>query len=429
MRPAARPQFPEKDDEDQSFIAKVLAGGYAWLQFPESLEAEFRANQLQVSRRWVRLSLQVVLSTTIGFAVIDHWVIHARGSVPDVVRFGLQLPTLLLCLLSTSKRLYARVYVPTIQIATPLFGLGTVIMACYARAEDVPLVGARLLLVAFFTYFMLGLRMPQALRSNLIVFIGLLTAAMMGFLPAEPATYLAFALFCANVIGGAGAYALEHANRTAFLEQKLLIEMAALDGLTRLLNRQTFETRVHEVWNDAMLRQHSVTVLMVDVDDFKLYNDCCGHHAGDDCLRRVATAVRAAVAHHPADLVARYGGEELIAVLVDRSNAEAERAAQRIVEHIRALEIPHTASTVAATVSVSVGAATQYPASTASYSALAKLADNALYAAKRQGRNRYIAVEAHTGSYSAARETREKIASDTDVLPPHAVMTANRPVP
>jgi diguanylate cyclase (GGDEF)-like protein len=274
-----------------------------------------------------------------------------------------------------------------------LFGIGTVVMASNALAEHAPLVGSRVLLVAFFIYFMLGLRTFQALRSNLIVGISLLIASVMGALTAEVATYLGFAFICANIIGFAGAYALEHANRTSFLERQLLVEIAALDGLTRLLNRQTFESRVREAWQRAVDEHRPVTVIMVDVDHFKLYNDHYGHQAGDECLRRVAAAVRAAVGARAGDFVARYGGEEIIAVLVDRSMAEAQEIALHIVNAVQSLQIPHACSPEIQCVSVSVGATTQYPRFTPSYDAIVRLADGALYAAKRQGRNRSVFVE------------------------------------
>src|SRR5690606_38576407 len=117
--------------------------------------------------------------------------------------------------------------------------------------------------------------------------------------------YLAFALFCANIIGSAGAYALEHAHRRSFLERKLLVEIAALDGLTRLLNRQTFDVCVREAWQHAVAAPHPVTFIMVDVDHFKLYNDHYGHQAGEVCLRRVAAAVRSAIDTRAGDFVAR----------------------------------------------------------------------------------------------------------------------------
>ena len=387
---------------DDPLTARVVEGGCARLRFPSALEAEFRRHHLLTSQRWVRMSILVALGTTLGFAMIDHWVIRSSNAVPDLVRFGLQVPAILLCLLATIKPLYMRVYLPAIQVAAPLFGTGSVMMAVYAEPQYAPLVGARLLLVTFFLYFMLGMRFVPALRSNLIVLGALIVAGASGVIAPQVAIYLAFAVFCANVIGGAGAYALEHANRSAFTERKLLGEMAALDGLTQLLNRQTFEARVNDVWREATARQLPISVLMIDVDDFKRYNDHYGHLAGDDCLQRIARAVHGAVVGNPADLLARYGGEELIAVLIDRTAADAEAAAHRIVADVAALAIPHAGSSTGPTVSISVGVATHHPFAAAAYSAVAKLADNALYAAKHQGRNRCVCVKMPTASVSAA---------------------------
>jgi diguanylate cyclase (GGDEF)-like protein len=248
------------------------------------------------------------------------------------------------------------------------------------------------MLVCFYVYFLAGLRLPQALRSNLAIVAALVIAGAAGALPRDLTVFLAIALLSANVIGGAGAYALEHARRTAFLERKLLIEIAELDGLTRLMNRHTFDTRARDAWRTAATRQQSATVLMIDVDYFKLYNDHYGHQAGDDCLRLVAASVRNALNCRPGELIARYGGEEIVALLFDRKIGEAQDTAQRVVAEVTSLNMPHDAAAVRQ-VSVSVGAATQLPPLTGSYDNLLRQADGALYAAKHQGRNRAIVVE------------------------------------
>jgi diguanylate cyclase (GGDEF)-like protein len=379
---------------EQSQVSRVLAAGYGRLRFPEPLESEFRVEHLRAQYRWARMCLFIVIATSGGFALIDHRIIRATNAIPDLVRFGLQLPILCILLLATVKRFYLSWYQLAMQIGGPLFGIGTILMASYALPQHTALVGARLILVTFFFYFMSGLRMHQALRGNLIILSALIVTSVFGLIAPDVATYLSFAIISANVIGTAGAYALEHANRTSFLERKLLVEIAELDGLTRLLNRQTFETRVHDAWRRAISEKRAVTVVMVDVDHFKLYNDSYGHQAGDDCLRRVAAAVRSAVQMRPGDFVARYGGEEIIAVLNDRSTSDAKELAERIVDAVVSLEIPHASSAGSPCVSVSVGAATQLPPITSSYDAIVRLADGALYTAKHQGRNRCVAVEA-----------------------------------
>lgn len=384
------PAFVREDSQ----VARVLSQGYARLRFPEPLEAEFRAEHRVNSLRWVRMSILVAVGTSAGFALIDPLIIKATNALPNIVRFGLQLPVLIVVLLSTYPRFYERWYQSAMQVGGPLFGIGTVLMASYAHPEHTALVGARILLVTFFFYFMSGLRLQQALRGNLIILAALVLAGVTSILPADVAAYLSFALLCANVIGVAGAYALEHANRTAFLERKLLVEVAELDGLTRLMNRHTFEARVRDACKQAMTREQNVSVLMIDVDHFKLYNDHYGHQAGDECLRRVATAVRSSLHCRADDLVARYGGEEIIAVLIGRSHNEVSSIAELVVADIASLNITHAASTSCAHVSVSVGAATQLPPHRATYDVIVKHADGALYAAKHQGRNRCVVVQA-----------------------------------
>jgi diguanylate cyclase (GGDEF)-like protein len=382
---------PTLGTNQQSLAARVLAEGYGRLRFPQPLEQQFRRDHLLASQPWVRLSLLVALATTTGFAIIDHSVIHATNAVPDVVRFGLQLPVILICLLATSRKLYARWYELLIQLVSPLFGVGTVLMASFARPEHVALVGSRVLLVAFFMYFMLGLRAVQAVRLNAVMAVAFAAAGISGVMRSDVATYLSFALFCANVIAFAGAYALEHANRTAFLERQLLEEIASLDGLTRLLNRQTFEVRAQLLWEEAARSGKSVSVIMIDVDHFKLYNDHYGHQAGDECLRRVSAAIRTAIGETHS-LVGRYGGEEIVAIRIDDVAASAREVAHRVVEHVAQLDLPHASSSIQR-VSVSVGATTQAPPLNESFSAMLKLADSALYTAKRDGRNRSVFVE------------------------------------
>ena len=275
----------------------------------------------------------------------------------------------------------------------PMFGIGTVIMAAFSPANEVPLVGGRLLLASFFFYFMLGLRLRAAARANLIVFAALVVAFLAGTMPTATATYLMFTLFTANVIGFAGSYALEHANRTAFLEHRQLTEVATHDGLTTLLNRAAFEDQIRRVWQQAQRDRQTIAVIMIDIDYFKAYNDRYGHIAGDDCLRRVSSALRDAARRRPLDFVARYGGEELVAVLYGADKSYGESIARSLLTAVRELRIPHANSETQPYVTVSVGVVAVDAYRIATHDAAVALADQALYAAKHQGRDRYVALE------------------------------------
>jgi diguanylate cyclase (GGDEF)-like protein len=382
---------------DASDVSRALAQGYRTLRFRAPLEDEFRGSHRSAARRWVRVGLYVAVAASLGSALLDPWIISAPADVPKVVRFGVQLPVLLILLLSSHERFYSRWYELAIELGAPLFAIGTIVVASYSQPQYQALVGARLLLVCFYIYFLAGLRMPQALRANLVILVALIGAGLTGMLPAALTTFLAFALASANIIGAAGAYALEHARRTAFLERKLLIEVAELDGLTGLMNRHTFDARARDAWRGALAAQRPATVLMIDVDHFKLYNDHYGHQSGDDCLRLVAASVRKALSLRPGDLIARYGGEEIVALLFERRQAEVHELAQRIVADVSALDLPHAASPVNQ-VSVSVGAAAHAAPLIGAYDNLLRQADAALYAAKHQGRNRAIVVEARASA-------------------------------
>jgi diguanylate cyclase (GGDEF)-like protein len=362
--------------------------GLLRLRFSPELETEYRSSRRDTDRRWARMSLFVALSTVLGFALIDHWVLPGpRIGHSDLVRFGLQLPMVLVMLVLTGEKYFDRWYQPAIQLAAPLFGLGTVIMATQASSEQLPLISARLLLAAFFFYFMLSLSLAAAIRTNVILLCAYAVVGVIGAVQPHVATYQLWTLFCANLIGACGCYALERANRMAFLDRRRLAHVAMHDGLTGLLNRAALEDQVHKLWEQAARDKTSISVLLIDIDHFKAYNDRYGHQAGDKCLRDVATAVGRAARRRPLDLVARYGGEELIAVLFGADREHAEAVARAVLDSVRDLRIPHVASLTRPYVTASVGAATLGLGSDYSHDLAVQMADRALYSAKECGRD------------------------------------------
>jgi len=165
-----------------------------------------------------------------------------------------------------------------------------------------------------------------------------------------------------------------------------LRRLASLDGLTRIGNRGAFEQGLARAWEDHRERGAPLTVLLCDIDVFKAYNDSCGHQAGDAALIRVAGAM-AQLVRSADDLAARYGGEELALLLSDCDARAAAEVAQRLLEAVRSLAIEHRASNVAPWVTVSVGHATLVPHVGQSSEVIVRLADEALYRAKAQGRD------------------------------------------
>lgn len=131
---------------------------------------------------------------------------------------------------------------------------------------------------------------------------------------------------------------------------------------------------------------------MIDIDYFKMYNDCCGHLAGDDCLRFVARGLKGAMGR-AADFIGRYGGEEFLAILPETDESGALVVATHIQRDIAALEIPHPTSSLGGIITLSIGIATAMIKREKNYECLLKAADNALYQAKQEGRNRIVCTQ------------------------------------
>lgn len=170
-------------------------------------------------------------------------------------------------------------------------------------------------------------------------------------------------------------------------QSDLLKSLALIDGLTGVANRRRFDTELETDWLQAIRNQTPISVLMIDVDNFKAFNDHYGHQAGDDCLRRVAQTI-ATIVGRPYDLVARYGGEEFICLLPNTDQGGARFIASQIERNIRELAIDHLHSTNAPVLTVSVGVATSTPTQGNDPQQLITDADKQLYNAKHEGRGR-----------------------------------------
>ena len=180
---------------------------------------------------------------------------------------------------------------------------------------------------------------------------------------------------------------LEKANESLVSANQKLEVYSQTDGLLGIANRQFFDTRLHDEWNRALRDQNQISLLMVDVDFFKNYNDEYGHQAGDACLQAVAKAAAGKMVR-AVDLLARYGGEEFVVVLPHTSAKGAYKVALSICQAVSDLKIPHSTSSVADHVTVSIGVASMLPDRQSVPAQLVGAADQALYAAKQHGRNR-----------------------------------------
>jgi diguanylate cyclase (GGDEF)-like protein/PAS domain S-box-containing protein len=183
----------------------------------------------------------------------------------------------------------------------------------------------------------------------------------------------------------------KHAEQALNLANDELQRQANRDSLTQIPNRRMFSETIAKEWARLIRDDKPLSVIMCDIDFFKLFNDGYGHQAGDVCLQKVAKAIEGAV-KRPADLVARYGGEEFIALLPDTDIDGAIAVAEHIRQAVCDLEIAHETSKIHDHVTVSVGVASVQPCEALSYEYLIKEADDRLYYAKEQGRNRVVSA-------------------------------------
>lgn len=178
------------------------------------------------------------------------------------------------------------------------------------------------------------------------------------------------------------------AERDRLAAERDALERASLhDGLTGIWNRRRFDAALHEAWRRAFREDAVLSVVLLDVDFFKPFNDTAGHTAGDDVLRRVARCV-AQVPLRPDDLVARYGGEEFVALLPDAAPEMARGIAEAMRAAVEALGIAHPADEAGPCVTISVGVGSLVPDEDHTPKQLVDAADGALYEAKAKGRNR-----------------------------------------
>jgi len=166
---------------------------------------------------------------------------------------------------------------------------------------------------------------------------------------------------------------------------------AMLDPLTQIANRRHFDEFLHKEWQRAIRNAQPLSLVVLDVDHFKLYNDTLGHAAGDTCLQKVAQTLQLHAAR-PTDLAARYGGEEFVLLFAETPAESAVRLAEMIRAAVEALEVPNPRSTTSPWLTVSVGVATIVPTQLDAIDNLFVCADRAMYAAKAGGRNRVEAA-------------------------------------
>lgn len=171
-------------------------------------------------------------------------------------------------------------------------------------------------------------------------------------------------------------------------EKNLKLEMLTMeDSLTTIGNRRCFDKILNSEWHRGARFCKQISLIMIDIDHFKFFNDTYGHQEGDFCLIRVASALKSTLMRQ-SDTITRYGGEEFVAILPDTDEEGAKQVGDRMLKAVEAMLIPHESSETSSYVTVSIGISTTLPTSGSTPDFLIKYADDALYSSKELGRNR-----------------------------------------
>ncbi len=396
-RPLRLEEFPD------SPYATELCRGATTKPFAPALEAEYTAAHLQRVRWRLRLwhSLSAFIAVIFSVAEISRAGFNAFVSW---LHLGLLLPIALTLVMIAWSRAYERYYLAVANALLPMFvGLIAAFIALsMARGNVEQLSALTINLVGLF--FFAGLFYRAALIATATAFLSFICTALIVSLPIEVLLKSVVVMSLTSGVAGLIYFDVEKTYRISFLEGALLTELGTRDGLTTLMNRRAFDEHLLRVWKQALRDQRVLGVLMIDIDNFKEYNDTHGHQAGDEAICHVARAIQA-YSRRPLDMAARYGGEEFSVILYDLPGEHVTDLAERLRQNI---------ASIAGSPTVSVGAGIAVPTLGRTPQGLVLMADQALYEAKRAGRNRVVFKGVHdyqaqaTGAFTAARLRRSQ---------------------
>jgi diguanylate cyclase (GGDEF)-like protein len=396
------------DDLGDSLYARTLRSHVTLSRFSPDLEHLFLAEHLRRAhlrvRVWFSLNLVLALMTTVLSLR------QKSGGAFLCTLVASLLPCAVVPMWLAWTKLYERYYLSAAVVFVPLIGVLNCVFVAQTIATGNEGAIAPLTVGVIASFFFSGLLFRAALFAALLIPIGFAVSSF--FFDVPPVVILRCGLLLAVTCGVAAIIYrdIEATYRKSFLEAGLIGELAAHDGLTGLTNRRAFDKHLLRVWQQAQRDRRTVTILMIDIDHFKAYNDSYGHQAGDVALRSVAQLLKE-FARRPLDLAARYGGEEFTIILYDLAAPHVRDVAERVRLAVQKNASPVNLGPTRSAVTVSIGVGTVTPRVGRTPAGALQLADEALYEAKRSGRNavvvagsdEYEALE--TGSFKIVRTT------------------------
>jgi len=355
------------------------------LRFDPPLEAEYRQERLLSSRTLIRVAC--VFSIVLAIARSFEQFFEAGRNFTVLSELSLFIGSSVALGWIAWSPSFERLYPYWAKILVPLRNslLAVQIAAVATHGQPEMLMALPIALIG--ALFFLGLPFRASVFCCVVTVLTFVVAATSFGLAPTVALHSYMLLVGGSLACIIAVWHLEKLSRQSFLEGHLIAELAQRDPLTGSKNRRVFDEHLELLWQQAIVNERSLAILLLDIDHFKAYNDFYGHQAGDHALRQVAQTIQKSV-RRPLDILTRYGGEEFAALLYDVEGEQAREIADRIRTTVGELNIEHRSSRPFSRVTISIGVAAVVPNAQRSPSGALQLADQALYAAKVQGRNR-----------------------------------------
>ncbi|WP_420474653.1 diguanylate cyclase domain-containing protein [Noviherbaspirillum sp. ST9] len=370
-------------------------------RFPDEVEAEFQIEMERMRERRMRKTGLAAVLLYSAFAISDRVMIPDAYAKAWAIRFLVVVPLLLFCTFFVYRIRHAAWREAILSATLIVAGVSLPWIAGLSTHPNAAHYQTGVTLIVLFGNIVVSLRFRSALVTSvaMTVIYGLALGTIHSIPPEVRFNNWLFC-FAAVAISLIANFRMDQDQRRAWFARlrehernqelshavELLARLSAEDALTQIANRREFDRRLDIEWGRARRDGTPLALIMVDVDCFKNYNDHYGHQAGDACLQQIARSMRG-IPQRPADLVARFGGEEFVALLPATSEVDAALLAERMRVAIVDLQIPHATSRVSSGVTASFGVAAMHPTGNQQPAALIAAADAALYAAKEKGRN------------------------------------------
>lgn len=402
-----RYEFPGTITSYEDDINRCLSQGFRWLRFPDRLEQCFREYDTEKRRQ------RYVIMGVCAIILYNLYCIGDKIMLPDIYQSAWKVRLLFVTPLLALSTVMVKIKV--LQRFQDFFADGFVIITSagviyillLSNHPNVEHYHSGILVIIMFGNIAARIRFSHAFASSLIVFLlYVYFVRSVEYMSVETVNNSGLIMITTIIISLVANYQMEKEARKEYLftvmhninAEKLkktnrqLEFLSISDSLTGLSNRRFFDETLEVEWRASQRGNYELSLIFLDIDSFKPYNDNYGHQAGDMCLREIGTIILETI-KRPRDLAARYGGEEFVVLLPKTSRHDAVRIAEKIRESVEWLAIEHNYSKVSEYVTVSIGVATMSPSQEFKPSELLKLADAGMYEAKENGRNRVCFYE------------------------------------